>query len=151
MATVVKPILRNSEGTFFSPSKRLVNLVTPIQATDRKFSDFFAYVLNPIIDVGLAPVHLVDVVISLLNSVASLANAFRLWSEGQQQSARLLDERTTGELKEAGAHFLQAVSSLISALINPILSTLALATRPVASLVKAVADACDECSSSPSI
>lgn len=79
--------------------------------------------------------------------VISFVNALHVWSHNQQSTPNLADSKTRSELWDMKEHFVNAVASLLSAVLNPIFSLLSLVTRPVASLVTAVAEACDECSS----
>ncbi|KTC81320.1 hypothetical protein [Legionella brunensis] len=139
--------LSKEKGSFVGPKNRFFTVFKPIQSTNYKYSDFTSYLLNPVIDVCLAPVFLLDVLISVTNTLASLLKAFHIWSHNQQSTSGLIDGHTKNELGEAGQHFLTAISALISAVINPLLSLISLVTRPIASIVKGFADALDECSS----
>ncbi|CEK10359.1 hypothetical protein [Legionella hackeliae] len=150
MAKIIKPIFAEDD-VFVSTRNRFFTVFKPIQSTrgtkyiNRKDSDFFSYLLNPVIDIVLAPVFLLDILIDVTNLVLSLVKAAYRWSHNQQSTESFFDLRTRGELSEAKDHFLYAISALFSAVINPILSILSLGTRPIASIVKAIADGCEEC------
>ncbi|WP_157698210.1 hypothetical protein [Legionella clemsonensis] len=148
MATIIQSIFED-EG--FTPIRnRFFTVFKPIQSVRKlggKHSDFLAYLLNPVIDIVLIPAFLIDIAIDVTNMVISLIKAFHYWSHNQQRTSRLFDEETQGELGDVKEHFLNAVAALFSAVLNPIFSLLSLFTRPVASVVKAVADACNESSS----
>ncbi|WED41777.1 hypothetical protein [Legionella cardiaca] len=147
MVGVIPSIFAKRDRIFASPQNRFFTVFKPIQRVDYKQSDFTAYLLNPIIDLCLAPAFLLDVVIDVVNTVISLLKAANYWSHNQQRESSLLDSEAKRELKEAQICFLNAISALMSAVINPILSILSLVTRPIASVVKCVADAIDECCS----
>lgn len=146
MSTIINPIIRN-HNFFQSTGSRVLNLFTPIQSTDDKESDVAAYLLTPVIDVFiLEPVFAIDASIHLLNAVASVFNAAYIWTQSQQQSSYLLDYKTTSEVDEAVDHFYSCYSALAAQFLNSILSILALVTRPLVSVIEAIADA----SSTPS-
>lgn len=140
MAKILKPVLPREENAFYTTKNHFYNLFKPIQSTGSKQSDLTAYLFTPVIDVVLLPFYLLDAAIELCNTVVSLAYAFETWTHNQQSSRNVLDSATKSEFNTTGTHFVNAVSLVLAALINPLLSILAWLTRPIASVVQAISD-----------
>lgn len=120
--------------------------MSPIQSRFYKHSDFFIYAGRPVIDLIAIPSFLLDAVVSAFNCVTSLIAAAHHWSSSV--SPRLHRDDTFSDASErwghTKAHFYHCVSALFAAVLNPLLSLVGLVTRPVASLVHAVADLCTD-------
>jgi hypothetical protein len=144
MPQVIQPIFESYGNRFL--------LFTPIQGRpnhheDGKVeqSDFMAYLVTPVFDVLKAPLFLVDTAIHLLNTAVTLVNAFHVWTYEQKYSEKVNSPQASDQFKEARKHFVNALSSFFSAFVNPILSTLGWAMRPVASVASAVSTCLDDC------
>ncbi|MDR3501487.1 MAG: hypothetical protein P4L79_02795 [Legionella sp.] len=142
---VIHPSLVTEYGMFGSTKIRFNALLSPIQSRSYKHSDFLIYAGRPIMDLIAAPSFLLDAVISAFNCVTSLIAVGQLWSSsvsprGFPSEDPLSRARTRWE--HTKEHFCNCVSALFAAIINPLLSIGGLFTRPLSSLVHAVADLC---------
>lgn len=147
MAEYISPIFDEFKP-FKATTERFFTAFKPIQGTQRKSSEFFAYALTPFVDLATSPFLLLDAVINLCNFVATLAETAYYWTFNQKNSSKLIDRVTSDGLGMAKEQFLQALSAVVEALINPILSILSLVTRPISSVVNLVVNAIEECSES---
>jgi hypothetical protein len=130
---------------FGSTKIRFNALLSPIQKRSYKNSDFLIYAGRPVMDLIAIPSFLLDAVISAFNCVTSLIAAGQLWSSSV--SPRGLSEdyplsAARERWNDTKQHFCDCLSALVAAIINPLLSIVGLVTRPVSSLVHAVADLC---------
>jgi len=117
-------------------AQRFFKAFTPIQGYNNhpkngyiepKSSDVVDYLIDPISELLHVPVLLLDAGINLINCIASLAHATYLFMTS------ITHAQAKNELKDSGFHLLHAVTSLMTALINPLLSILGWLTRPLAS------------------
>lgn len=134
MAKLLPTMLIHKTGfnnSFFSTTEmRLGYLLAPIQSVKtRKDSDVVDYLLSPIVDTIATPFFIYDALVSLVNTIASALRGiyFSTFDLGKS------------DFKETKECFKQFLGSVV-ALFNPIISTLALLTRPVASIVHAVSN-----------
>jgi len=140
MTRIIKPILESyPEEQFRTSVHRFYNLFAPIQKTDRKESDYLAYIATPIIDSFiLEPAFALDASIHMLNAIASLCKALQLWTLNQKHSHDIIDSSSKHEFNEAGDHLVASAASIVANTLNSILSIIALITRPIASVVHAI-------------
>ncbi|MFJ1268086.1 hypothetical protein ACD661_05925 [Legionella lytica] len=141
---VLNPSLVTKYGMFGSTKIRFNALLSPIQARSYKDSDFLIYAGRPVMDLLASPSFLLDAVISAFNCVNSLIATGQLWSSSISRKgthdSRLSEAKDSWE--HTKQHFCNCVSALFAAILNPLLSLVGLVTRPVGSLVNAVADLC---------
>lgn len=149
MAKIINPVLVAQYGFFGSTTLRFNSLFSAIHDTEKKHSDFLHYLVRPFIDVAALPVFLFDAAVSLVNTLASLLTAMHLWASGtspkfghDRNEAKAIRGNARDHVDEARAQFVYAVSAVVAAFINPVLSILELITRPVASVVHVVSDLC---------
>lgn len=110
----------------------------PIQKTSTKESDLFAFVANPFLDYFVLDSALtLNMSINLFNAYVSLLTAAYIWSKNQQKSDSLMDKDTVKELNEAGKSFILACHDFRALVLNFLLSSLSLITRPIASIIEA--------------
>lgn len=149
MAKIISPVLVAQYGFFGSTTLRFNSLFSALQETEKKHSDFMHYFARPFIDIVALPVFLFDAAVSLVNTLASLLRALHLWASAtsakfghDRSAARAIKGDAHEQADEAKRQFIYAVSAVVAAFINPLLSILELITRPVASVVHVVADLC---------
>ena len=139
MTTIINPLL--TQDPLNSTAYRLNSIFQPIQKTRNKKSDFVAYLATPLLDCFvLDAVFAIDVSIRLLNATASLLKAAYIWTLKQQSSESLIDRETSKELNDFAENIQYIGSSIIAQIMNIILSTACLVTRPIASLVELASD-----------
>lgn len=149
MAKIINPVLVSKYGLFGSTKVRFYSLLSPIQETKNKHSDFMHYLARSFIDVAALPVFLFDAAVSLVNTLASLLTAIHLWASGtspkfghDKNEAKMIKGSAREQAEETMQQFFYAVAAVVAAFVNPVLSILELITRPVASVAHAVADLC---------
>ncbi len=143
MAKIIKPVVISNYRFFESTSVRFFSLFSPIQGSSKKESDFLHYLARPIIDIVMIPVFLFDALVSIVNCVSSILAAAHLWSTSVSKKG--LDDKKSSaksELSEAKTYFLEGVSAITAAIINPVLTIVALVTRLLASIVHLGIDLC---------
>ncbi len=144
---VIHPTLVTEYGMFSSTKIRFNALLSPIQSRPYKHSDFLIYTGRPIMDLIAAPSFLLDAAISALNCLTSLIAAGQLWASSVSPKGFQTDHPTSRAItrwEHAKEHFCHCVSALFAAILNPLLSIVGIFTRPVSSLVHAVADLCTD-------
>lgn len=139
MTTIIRPIIGGS--ALSSTLQRTALLFSPIQKTKTKQSDLTAYLARPIIDsVILEPIFAIDAAIELLNATVSYAKAWYLWAKEQVNDESVYGGETVTEAFDvAFEHLINSFCATIAELLNATLSIIALFTRPIASLVHALA------------
>ncbi|KTC96227.1 hypothetical protein Lfee_2025 [Legionella feeleii] len=141
MTKLINPIFEKTDEELLKfATQRFFTMFTPIQKTKTKQSDFVAFVANPFIDTYLEPMFALDATIHLANAIASLAKGFYTWSLNQQKTTSLLDEESAQEFGEAWESAYHAGSMMIAESLGALFSIISLFTRPVASIVQAIAD-----------
>lgn len=149
MTTIIRPIL--DTDPLNSTKHRLYSMFRPIQETKSKKSDVLAYVATPLLDYFvLDAIFSLDISIRAINAFASLLKAAYTWTMNQQDSDSVLDDETSIELADFFDNISYIASSIIAQIVNILLSTASLVTRPVASFVELMsADEDAELSSLP--
>lgn len=149
MAKIINPVLVSQYGLFGSTTQRFDSLISSIQETRKKHSDFMHYLARPFIDVAVLPVFLFDAAVALVNTLASLLTATHLWASSNslkfgydKEELHAIKGNARAQAKEAKQQFFYAVAAVVAAFVNPVLSILELITRPIASVVHVVADLC---------
>ncbi|WP_147281835.1 hypothetical protein [Legionella feeleii] len=141
MTKLINPIFEKTDEELFKfTTQRFFTMFTPIQKTKTKQSDFVAFVANPFIDTYLQPMFALDAAIHLANAIASFAKGFYTWSLNQQKTAALVDKESAKEFDEAWSSTYHAVSMMIAESLGALFSFISYLTRPVASIIQAVAD-----------
>lgn len=139
MRPIIQPIFQ--KHTFFdSTIHRAGMLVTPIQKTSHKESDFLAYALTPFIDSALEAAFALDAMIHLLNATAAFYNVLYEWTMNQSQTPDMVDDDSYQAFEEGMCHLTQAASAIVAQTLNTILSILAWITRPFASVDEVLAN-----------
>lgn len=149
MAKIINPVLVSQYGLFGSTKVRFYSLLSPIQETKNKHSDFMHYLARPFIDVAVLPVFLFDAAVALVNTLASLLTAIHFWASGtspkfghDKNEAKMIKANAREQAEEAKQQLFSIISAVVAAFVNPVLSILELITRPIASVVHVVADLC---------
>lgn len=148
MSNLIEPILTSKYGLFGSTKIRFYSLLSPIQGSSYKESDFLHYLFRPVVDVVLLPLFLFDAAVCLINSLVSFLAAIHLWVSSP--SAKAFHDKTAvrgnarEQLEQAKENFCNTVSAIVAAFINPILSILSLLSRVLASIGRAVVDLCKD-------
>ncbi|WP_298627423.1 hypothetical protein [uncultured Legionella sp.] len=139
MAQIIKPLLRGKP--FESTGHRLLSMFQPIQKTKEKESDYLAFIVTPILDYTiLDAAFALDAAIHIFNATASLMAAAYYWTLNQQDSKDLLDSQTSNELDDFVDNIDYILSSFVAQLLNLTFSTASLVTRPIMSIIEAVAE-----------
>lgn len=143
-SNVINPGLVTEYGVFRSTAKRFNALLSPIQETSYKHADLGHYLVRPVIDVIAAPFFLFDAVVSAFNGVVSLVASAQLWASSVSSKKDYDDKmgRAKARWCDAKEDFYDAVSAIVAAFVNPLLSILAWITRPIASIGHAVVELC---------
>ncbi|CEK10358.1 hypothetical protein [Legionella hackeliae] len=147
MTKVIKPIWSREEDIFKSTKQHFLTMFQPVQETKRKESDVAAYFLSPVVDTLVIPALLLDTAIHLMNALITLLKAGRDWASEQTVNHKLLPNSTKRDLEQSLDYFLEAVASFVE-VINPIFSVISLVTRPFASAIQGISNACEKCASS---
>ena len=85
----------------------------------------------------LEPVFTLDACIHFLNAIASFVKGLQLWTLNQKNTVDLIDGESAKEFIEAKDHMAGCCAAIFAQALNSILSTMALFTRPIASLLEA--------------
>ena len=150
MATVLNTFFKPDyrEFIFIPLRERASSLVRPLQTCTipdwdgdeiKASSDFLSYALRPVIDLFMMPIFLLDTVANLINCFVSLLKTAFMWTtlqkyKGDKKNDNGIDSAIMEEWGDTTFYFYNAIASLASAGINPLLSIISLLTRPLASI-----------------